>query len=305
VGEGDALGLIETRVAPTPAARGAAIPWWGKIAAKLILARLLPTYALRRRFNIFIHSHRRPDEAEAPHLGLFFDRHRALTGEAPQAMLELGPGDSLAHALHAAARGCTATWLVDVGDFAHSDMARYAAAAKAVQANNSALSVDLSSRGAMLESLGARYLTAGLESLRTMPDNAVDIVVSFAVLEHVRRADFADVLAQTFRVLRPGGTAHHWIDLADHLGGALNNLRLPDAVWEHDVMAGSGFYTNRLRASEILTHMREAGFEAAVARRNTWPTPPTPRSAMAAPFRLMSDDELSTSAIEVLLRRPS
>ena len=41
-------------------------------------------------------------------------------------------------------------------------------------------------------------------------------------------------------MIRPGGLCSHVVDLKDHLGGALNNLRFSQRVWESRTMAGSG-----------------------------------------------------------------
>jgi SAM-dependent methyltransferase len=156
----------------------------------------------------------------------------------------------------------------------------------------------------MLGSLGATYLTGGTASLKDIPDGSVDTILSTAVLEHVARSEFARLAAEMFRVLRPGGTACHEVDLMDHLGGAQNNLRFSQAVWEHPVMAASGFYTNRLRCREILAIMRAAGFEVVLARVARWPALPTPRKALAEPFRSLPDDELMIANFGMLLRKP-
>jgi ubiquinone/menaquinone biosynthesis C-methylase UbiE len=104
----------------------------------------------------------------------------------------------------------------------------------------------------MLEDCHAEYLTNGLESIRSIPSAMVDFVFSQAVLEHVRRDEFAPMLAETFRVLREDGYSSHEIDIKDHLGQSLHSLRFPESIWESSWFASSGFYTNRLRHSEIV-----------------------------------------------------
>lgn len=106
---------------------------------------------------------------------------------------------------------------------------------------------------AALESLNATYLNRGLESLKTVPDGAVDLVFSQAVLENVRLADFANLAIEMRRVLKPNGVASHEIDFRDHLQDALNNLRFPWRKWESEFMARSGSDTNRLRWSATST----------------------------------------------------
>jgi hypothetical protein len=91
----------------------------------------------------------------------------------------------------------------------------------------------------------------------------------------------------------------------DHLGGGLESLRFGARLWEAPWFAArSGFYTNRLRESELLALARAAGFRAAIAWRERWPAPPLPQARMAAPFRRMPEAELRVSAIRLLLMKP-
>jgi SAM-dependent methyltransferase len=208
--------------------------------------------------------------------------------------------------LFAAAEGVARVWLSDVGDFAESGMDFYRRLAAMEEAAHPGFSarVDFSGRAAMLASLNATYLTTGTASLAAIPSGSLDLILSTAVLEHVARAEFATLAREMVRVLRPGGTAYHEVDLMDHLGGAQNNLRFSERVWESALMASSGFYTNRLRCCEILKIMREAGFDAALARVARWPSPPTPRSALAEQFSAFPDDEMRIANFGMLLRKP-
>jgi SAM-dependent methyltransferase len=295
----------EAGVFDASVARGMPLPWWLKIAGKLVLSAGLPSYRLRRRLGLGIHSCVAGRAGNPDVLREDIARHVSATGRLPQTLLEIGPGDGVANALYAAAAGVTTIWLVDAGDFASTDMQDYQRIVQRIARDNPAFAgrIDLSSRAAMLASIGARYLTAGIESLRDVPTQSVDLIVSYAVIEHVRRRDLAALFAQMHRVLVAGGMARHWIDLMDHLGGRLNNLRLPETVWEHRVMAGAGFYTNRLRCCEILDLARSAGFAASVPRLLRWPDLPTKRRAMARQFRRFDDDELRIASFDLLLRR--
>lgn len=287
--------------------RGAPVPWWAKIGAKIVLARALPSYRARKTFGLFLHGNL--DHNVAQH-GAFVQnvlaQHERYGGSA-RTILELGPGNSLGTALFAAARGVTRTWLCDVGDFASGDMALYREIAATLEPDAPGFSarVDLTDRARMLTSVNATYLTEGVASLAAIPDGSLDVILSTAVLEHVRRAEFARLAAEMRRMLRGGGTAYHEVDLMDHLGGALNNLRFSESVWESAFFAESGFYTNRLRCREIVAAFEAAGFEAAVTRIARWPALPTARRALAAQFRDLPDDELRIANFGVLLRKPA
>lgn len=104
------------------------------------------------------------------------------------------------------------------------------------------------------------------------------------------------------RVIRDDGVCSHTVDLRDHLGGALNNLRFTENFWESDFMACSGFYTNRIRFSEMLEIFRRAHFDVKVVRVGRWDKLPTPKEKLATCFRYLPDDELCVSGFDVILR---
>ena len=292
---------------PVQEAHGIPLPWWAKMAAKVVLARLLPSYRARKALGIFRHG--RMDYDFLGHslwTSKVFEWHRQFGSGAARTVLELGPGDSVGTALFATAHGADRIWLIDVGDFATRDMAIYREIVDSLKASapDLATRVDLSDRDRMLASLNAAYITSATGSLAAVTEGSVDVVTSAAVLEHVRRAEFTTALAEMFRVLRPGGTACHLIDLRDHLSGGLHNLRFPERFWEHSFLARSGFYTNRLRSYEILAMMEAAGFEAAIAHVTRWPELPMPREAMTRQFSELPDDELRIADFAVLLRKP-
>ena len=110
------------------------------------------------------------------------------------------------------------------------------------------------------------------------------------------------MMRQLRRVLRSNGVCSHLIDLRDMLGGALNHLRFPDRLWESRLMAESGFYTNRLRYSEMLALFNEAGFMADIVEVKRWETLPTPRSKLTRQFQHISEDDLSISGLHAILR---
>jgi SAM-dependent methyltransferase len=279
------------------------VPWWAKITAKLALSRLGIDYRRWQRWGCFVHG-----AMDQPAYALQVVRsHLARVGRAHldgAVVLELGPGDSLATALIASALGAAAVYLVDAGDFAKVETAAYVELHSYLQGQG-LRPPDVSrcsSRAEMLERCAASYLTDGLGDLRQMPSASVDLVFSQAVLEHVRLAEFDATQREIRRVLRPAGVSSHQVDLKDHLGGALNHLRFDAATWEAGWMASSGFYTNRLRYSEVLASMRAAGLAPEVTAVDRWSSLPTPRRWLAPHFREMSDEELMVKQFDCVAR---
>ena len=300
--------IVPTEQVLPASPRGLPVPWWAKIGAKVVLSRVLSGYGLRRKLGLFLHGNL--DQNVTQHRAFVTNvlaQHARIAGTKVESLLELGPGNSLGTALFAGAQGVGRVWLSDVGDFAESEMDFYRRLAAMAEADHPGFSarVDFSGRAKMLASLNATYLTTGTASLAEIPSGSLDLILSTAVLEHVGRAEFATLAREMLRVLRSGGTAYHEVDLMDHLGGAQNNLRFSDAVWESPLMANSGFYTNRLRCCEVLAIMDEAGFEVALARVARWPAAPTPRSTLAKQFSGFPDDEMLIANFGMLLRKPT
>lgn len=277
--------------------------WRLRLAAKLVLSRLPVGYGVWRRMNLFRHGRM---EVPSYSLGVFSQHYRRYLDAGGKrenyAVLELGPGDSLNTALIARAHGAGAVFLVDAAPAAHMDIGPYRTLAAYLEERSGFRTPpgDLESYTALLAACNARYLTDGLASLRQIPANSVDFVFSQAVLEHVRRDEFDAHLRELHRILKPDGIMSHRIDFKDHLGGGLNNLRFSRRRWESQLFARSGFYTNRLRASEVLAALRTTGFESRIARLDQWPRIPIRPEQLASEFRNLPEDDLRISGLDVV-----
>jgi SAM-dependent methyltransferase len=281
----------------------AGVPWWARIGAKVVLSRLPIAYTVWRRLNLFAHGQMiRPAYA----LGVFRQHfaNAELSAGSPFVALEMGPGDSLASALIARAHGAVHTHLIDEGNFATIEVESYRAVARHLASEGLELASFEDARNVsdVLRMFAATYHCSGLRSLRALPPASVDFIWSHAVLEHVRREAVPEMAREWRRVLRPGGVCSHHVDLTDHLGGSLNNMRIPGRWWEREWMARSGFYTNRLRKSEFLQIFVEAGFSTRVVSLKTWEKSPISRRALAMEFAGLSDDDLTVRNFQVVLR---
>ncbi|MDW8444367.1 MAG: methyltransferase domain-containing protein [Acetobacteraceae bacterium] len=285
----------------------AAVPWWGKIAAKLVLSRLPLGYQAWARANLFRHGTMdQPEQA----LSVFARIHGIASARAtlPQGFvaLELGPGDSLLGSVSAWGFGAGRILACDVGTFATTTLDGLRGLDALLRSRGlRALPLE---RAATPEEALARinvtYLTRGLEDLRALPEASVDLVWSNAVLEHVRLGELGETLLALARLLRPHGVMVHGVDFSDHLGGALNHLRFAPRLWEAEWFAArSGFYTNRVAPSDLLKAFIRAGLAAEVVHRETWPDIPTPRRALHPAFRHRNEEDLRTRGLIVAARR--
>lgn len=288
-----------------------AVPWWLRIGAKIVLARVPVPYGFWKRLGLFelgdMNEPRRALDTVLMHAttAQVLDDSRPprfRRQSADFAVLELGPGDSLFTGVIAKALGASRSWLVDVGAFATMEPWAYDALLKVLAAEGYDPFPEVSDVERLKDECGIVYLTRGLDSLREMPDACVDFCFSNAVLAQVRREEFEALLGETRRVLKPNGVCVHRVDLRDHLGGALNNLRFDKATWEGRLFRESGFYTNRIRFAEMLDIFERAGFTCHTPRVARWDRLPTPRAKLAEPFRQMPEDSLLVSGFDAVLR---
>ncbi len=109
-------------------------------------------------------------------------------------VLELGPGDSMLTALFARSAGADRVILVDQSPLAVVRMDLFAKAEAMLSRKGLPAPpvADAPSVEMVLSRLGCSYLVEGLASLKTIPDESVDFIFSNAVIEHVRKRDFAE-----------------------------------------------------------------------------------------------------------------
>lgn len=284
------------------------VPWQCKIIGKIILSRIPLSYRYWNKIGIFKHGKMK----DALYAIEVFKKHFGVAQFGRKnggfVALELGPGDSLYSAPIAYAYGAKEVYLVDAGNYVADDIESYKRLIHEELDVNKTQCDEISSVSnveEMLKHCNARYLTDGLPSLKTIPDKSVDFIWSQAVLEHIRRDEFADTMSELRRILREDGVCSHHVDLKDHLGGSLNHLRFSDRVWESALFSKSGFYTNRLRFSEMLHIFKTSGFDADVVATKNWSELPIRRSKLNWRFAELSDLELCMSGFDLLLRRAS
>jgi len=280
------------------------LPWWAKLGGKLALARLPVPYSWWRALNVFRHG----DMHHPEHAYRVFCAHRnRVLAKRTLAQgficLELGPGDSLLSGLVARAYGASKVYLVDTGVHAIRDLEPYRQMLALLRSQG--MPLPEAERAVSLEDLlaicGITYLTDGVGSLRGIPTRSVDFLWSQVVLEHVPKLEFCGLLGELRRVMRDDGVGSHSVDLRDHLGGGLNNLRFPEWIWEGSLFRHSGFYTNRIRYREMIQAFVEAGFQPTILRTESWDTPPLLQSCMALSFRGYPPQDFLVKEFEVVL----
>ena len=118
----------------------------------------------------------------------------------------------------------------------------------------------------------------------------------------MKKVDFRETIYETKRILKQNSFSSHRVDLRDHLGGNLNNLRFSEELWEGDLFSSSGFYTNRLRINEILDIFRSEGFEIITINKKNWDLLPINLRKIHRSIQYKNVDELKTFSFDILVK---
>ncbi len=164
--------------------------------------------------------------------------------------------------------------------------------------------------GEALQMLGGRYHAPCDTTALPFADGEVDLVISNLVLQCIPKASLADVLAESRRILKPGGIAVHRIRMSDEYAGPgsgrnhLEYLKYPEHIWDrwfnHPLK-----HLNRLRAGQFLELFSRNGFLCRECRRHIDhdSIPLLQQLDLAPPFCDMSAEELATVGIDVVLEK--
>jgi hypothetical protein len=132
-------------------------------------------------------------------------------------------------------------------------------------------------------------------------NESLDLAFSQAVLEHV--SDVDATYAALFRWLKPGAVMSHTIDFKCHglTRDWYGHWTVPAYQWRL-VLGRRPYLINRVPASGHFAALRRAGFEIVHAIPHH--SAPAPRERLARPFREMPDEDLRTSGVFVIARKP-
>ena len=149
----------------------------------------------------------------------------------------------------------------------------------------------------MLKYNKIEYKTDGIKSYAEIPDSSIDLIWSKSVLEHIHLEKFESILKELHRVLKSGSVSVHSIDFRDHLSGGINNLRFSKNIWESYLFRNSGFYTNRLRPSQMINLFSKNRFEVSIFHQEYLYKKVLPRNKLSEDYRNLSDDDLRTTGM--------
>ena len=266
--------------------------WFIKIIIKIILSRLSINYSLWRKIGIFRNG--RMNELEYSRKIFFghLNDMREIRDIKNPTILEIGPGDGISTAIYASELNSTKVYLIDVDDYADKDIKKYIRIIETIDKKNKKDISKINSIAEILKKFNAHYLTNGIESLKTIKDESIDYLFSHSVLEHIKLSEFESFIKEIHRIMKPKGLISHNINFKDHLGESLNNYRFSEKIWESNLFANSGFYTNRIPARKMHNSFKEVGFNLLWENFSAWPNLPIDRKLIHKDFDHFSDNDL-------------
>lgn len=221
---------------------------------------------------------------------------------------EMGPGQFLTHPFLVYQLGAKSSYLLEIADFAHQDR-------KAEANGHIVLRKDWEMVRRLprpketdtwkdyLKTINAEYFTCGLDGYKKVPDNSVDYVFSYAVIEHIRKNIFVETISEMYRMMKTRGVSYHTVDLRDHFGGSKNQLRFAESEWEDEVHYRMDNYTNRLSCSEICSICESCGFRITSLEREYYEKPPVKRKNLDRAFQSITDEDLMTKGFVMVLEK--
>lgn len=281
------------------------ISWRLKIFLKIILARLpFNIHTFWRKLGMFRHGKMDSTEYVISNFFNLFNYACINTNECDGlSFLEVGPGDSIGSGVVASAFGMK-SFIIDVDSFATQDLEFYKKIMRELLNTNSDISEDdIVSYEQMIKKLDITYLTNGTSSFEKIDDNSINIIISQACLEHVRKKEFKFFVDENFRVCKKGAQMIHSIDFKDHLSYSLNNLRFSEKLWESNFMSSSGFYTNRIRYSEMREIFLNAGFKIINEKVERWDMLPLDKTKMHQDFKHFDNEDLKIKEVIIHLQK--
>jgi methyltransferase family protein len=264
--------------------------------------------ALRRKFSRALQ-----------HLGVYREHAPGVTPGAAT-FYEFGAGWDLAIPLAYALLGVGGQVLVDIRPSARLELVDDALASfeRLRPELEAEAEAELRPPGGPLGSLdelearfGIRYLAPCDARDTGLDEGSIDFASSTDTCEHIPEADLGAIFRETRRLLRDGGAFSCRIDLQDHYAyfdrslSRYNFLRFSDGAWR--LVNSPLHFQNRLRSSDYLRLVREAGLELAVER----PSGPSDEGhaelrslPLAERFRGYTEDDLGVTVLSfVALRR--
>ena len=152
------------------------------------------------------------------------------------------------------------------------------------------------------------YMAPGDASNTGLADNSVDLVYTYAVLEHISENLINDILIESKRILKTNGIFYCGIGLHDHYAGIdkniskVNFLRYPEWLWSFFIKNKISYH-NRLREKQFIDIFKSHGAKIVWMNNEIDPSDLDVLKTMKIDNRFsgMAHEELATNYSEFIL----
>lgn len=155
--------------------------------------------------------------------------------------------------------------------------------------------------------LGFQYIVNNSGSLKQLPEQSFDVIVSAGVLEHIKKDTTITLIQDFYRLLKPGGHSIHSINLNDHLyaydrrTSPKEYLRFSDTIWkmffQNDVQ-----YFNRVQRSEWLNQFDIVGLKLIDEETEYSTTGPL---KIHRQFKQLDKSDIECASLKIVHQRPA
>lgn len=271
------------------------LPWRIRLWLHLFFARYPQFYVrgIRQKKNTLMQT----EEILEKHM-----QNMGLTDFKDKVVCELGPGDSLYHGVLAYQFGAKQMYMLDIADLAGGE-AKFTVSNMQLKRPMPACKKGETWKS-YLKKINIKYLTDGIQSYYEVPDNTVDVLFSNVVLEHVRLDIFEETVKQMNRMCKMGGLCSHVVDYKDHLGGGLNDLKIPTEKWESELYKKMPNYVNRILYFDMIDIFKANGF--ALVRKPEFKMRkkvPIARDKLISEYQNKSEKELRIALASFVLKK--
>jgi SAM-dependent methyltransferase len=161
----------------------------------------------------------------------------------------------------------------------------------------------------LLDAARIEYIAPGDAAHSGLPDCSVDVMYSNSVLEHVPEEMISKIMAESRRILRPGGLSIHSANCGDHYAyfdsniSFINYLQYSEQNWK--LWNNSLLYQNRLRPQDFAEIVEQAGLKVILYKYKPKPQllQRLTNMAIAPEFQKYPPEQLASTSVDIVGQR--
>ncbi|KXB07350.1 hypothetical protein AKJ54_00370 [candidate division MSBL1 archaeon SCGC-AAA382K21] len=214
-------------------------------------------------------------------------------------VVELGPGSSLSIAVNCLLDGAEKVFMVDKYPRFSKDVIQ-----KQYQYFKRKKGFDkVKGEVSHLGSGKLRLVKNGVENMKDVRSQSVDIIISNSVLEHVRKVE--TTFGEMYRILNKEGIMYHKVDMRDHYNfkKPLEFLKYSEDLWENLLTKEGYSYTNRLRKDDYVNLLKKYSFNYEIIDQEKIPKKRIKDTRLSKKFQRKRPKDLRAMQCVIIARK--